>query len=81
MDPVRALIQAQAHNLHAQQTLVNCLSMVAGELPRKDPTSLNPKPEPLPARPLSLKDCHCITILPTGGNSSTGRPEYSVKSS
>lgn len=77
MDPVRALIQAQAHNLHAQQMLVNCFLMVANELPGEDPT--NSKPEPIPARSLSLKYCHCTTILPKGANSFTGRPEYSVK--
>jgi hypothetical protein len=81
MDPVRALIQAQAHNPHAQQTLMNCLSMVANTLLTADPTSPNPQPQPLPARPLSLKDCHCITVLPTGGNNFSGRPEYSVTNS
>jgi hypothetical protein len=79
MSPVRALIQAQAHNLHAQQTLVNCLSMVADALPDKDPTSGDPRHGRLSDRPLSLQDCHCITILPTGGNDLSGRPEYTVR--
>jgi hypothetical protein len=81
MDPVRALIQAQSHNRHAQQTLVNCFPRVAGELRAKGSTGHHPGPQSLPATRLSLKDCHCITILPTGGNSFSGRPEYSVRNS
>jgi hypothetical protein len=79
MDPVRALIQAQAHNRHAQQTLMNCFSMLADALADIDPTSRNPVPEPLSNRRLSLEDCHCVTILPTGENDPSGRPGYTVK--
>ena len=79
LDPVRAAIQAQAHNRHAQQTMMNCFSNLPDALASEDPSSRNPRPEPLPTRQLALKDCHCITILPTGANDTSGRPEYSVK--
>lgn len=79
MDPVRALIQAQAHNRHAQQTLVNCSSMLADALANIDPTSRNPVPEPLSNRRLTLQDCHCVNILPTGENDPSGHREYTIE--
>jgi hypothetical protein len=75
LDPTRAAVQAQAHNRHAQQTMMNCFSSL---VPSCDQ---NPPPPPLPTRSFTMKDCHCITIVPNGRSDDSGRPLYSVTNS
>jgi hypothetical protein len=76
MDPVYAVIQAQSHNRHAQQTLVNCLGPLAAYLGQlglyKDARPI------LSSRQLTQQDCACISILPMGTNEFSRRPQYSV---
>lgn len=77
--PIDAVISAQAHNPHAQQTIRQCrdwaVKYIAG-LPQAAPPA--PPPGPMSRRQLTPNDCGCISILPTGNPDAAGRPYYRV---
>lgn len=77
--PVDAVISAQAHNPHAQQTIRQCRDWAAryiAGLPQPAPPA--PPPGPMSRRQLTRDDCRCISILPTGNPDAPGRPSYRV---
>ena len=77
--PVDAVISAQTHNPHAQQTIRQCRDWatryIAG-LPQPAPPA--PPPPPMSRRQLTRADCRCISVLPTGNPDAAGRPSYRV---
>jgi len=74
--PVDAVISAQAHNPHAQQTIRQCrdwaIKYLAGLPAPGAPQQATGGPK------LTRNDCACISILPTGSSDDAGRPYYRV---
>src|SRR5262249_35284243 len=62
LSPMDALLRAQGHNAHAQQTLRDCAGWVEAQLAAK---GAKPSKNDLPNRRLSQADCKCLSVLPT----------------
>jgi hypothetical protein len=72
LSPMDAVLRAQGHNAHAQQTLRDCASWVEAELAAK---GAKRSKSDLPNRRLSQADCKCLSVLPTD----TSPKGYNVK--
>lgn len=72
LSPMDAVLRAQGHNAHAQQTLRDCASWVEAQLAAK---GAKPSKNDLPNRRLSQADCKCLSVLPTD----TSPKGYDVK--
>jgi hypothetical protein len=62
LSPLDSVIQAQAHNPRAQQTLRDCAGWVEAQLAGKGVKSSK---DDLPNRRLGQADCKCLSVLPT----------------
>ena len=62
LSPLNSVIQAQAHNPRAQQTLRDCAGWVEAELAGK---GVKKSKDDLPNRRLGQADCKCLSVLPS----------------
>lgn len=80
--PLDAVIFAQRHNAHAQQTIEECANWAASYLETVAGATVSASNKVnLSNKPLGARDCRCVSVVPTNDVDFSGRRAYRVTNS